>query len=283
MFKWLFEPIPLEHDLTIRIKHAAIGGLVVALFLYVFKPFGSNPIDGWGYFGECLIFGIITSVVAVIHAVCFQFLLNEKYEENWVVWKMIASTFVLIAMIGTANWFYACFSMNGLLNWEHFYAWQQVTFLVGIIPTLVGVFLYQRNLLKKYVASAENLDRNFKEKNVIPSIQKIEFKGDNQNELLSISAESFLYATSASNYVEIFYKKGALIKTAVLRSTLKKLESQVADFDQLYRCHRAYLINLQCVEKISGNAQGYKLHLKETETIIPVSRSLNEEISSKFS
>ena len=283
MFKWLFEPVPLEGNLMTRIKNASIGGIVVALFLYVFKPFGSDPNDSWVYLLECLAFGGITFFTAAIHAIGVDFFLNEKSEENWVVWKTVFSTLLLVMMIGAANWLFSYFVYGGKLNWYHFFQWQKMTFMVGVVPTLVGVFLYQRNLLKKYKASAENLDRSFQKKEVEPATQKIELKGDNQNESLTIEADDFLYATSASNYVEIFYKKDNEIKTSILRSTLKKLETQLSDFDQLYRCHRAYFINLQQVEKISGNAQGYKLHLKNSATIIPVSRSLNEEISNKFS
>jgi hypothetical protein len=32
------------------------------------------------------------------------------------------------------------------------------------------------------------------------------------------------------------------------------------------------------VQKVSGNAQGLKLHLENTETLIPVSRTLHEKI-----
>jgi DNA-binding LytR/AlgR family response regulator len=46
----------------------------------------------------------------------------------------------------------------------------------------------------------------------------------------------------------------------------------------IYRCHKSYLVNLAKVNHVSGNAQGYKLHLKDVEDQIPVSRKLNEEI-----
>ena len=264
MFKWLFEPVPLEGNLMARTRGALIGGVVVALFLYVFKPFGSNP-NNVTHFLECLAFGGITFFTAATHAVGLDFFLNEKSEENWVGWKTVLSTLVLVMLIGTANWLFSYFVYGGKLNLHHFFNWQKMTFMVGVIPTLVGVFLYQRNLLKKYKASAENLDRNFQKKDIALATQKIELKGDNQNESLTMEADDFLYATSASNYVEIFYKKEDEIKTSILRSTLKKLETQLSDFDELYRCHRAYLINLQQVEKISGNAQGYKLHLKNSD------------------
>lgn len=60
------------------------------------------------------------------------------------------------------------------------------------------------------------------------------------------------------------------------------MEENLAEFPEFYRCHRTYIVNLQKVKHISGNAQGYKLHLENIDTLIPVSRSLNEGIAAKF-
>jgi hypothetical protein len=51
---------------------------------------------------------------------------------------------------------------------------------------------------------------------------------------------------------------------------------------QFYRCHRTCLVNLYRVYKVSGNAQGYKLHVEGVEELSPVSRSLNEVIREKL-
>ena len=57
------------------------------------------------------------------------------------------------------------------------------------------------------------------------------------------------------------------------------MEKQLSDLPQFFRCHRTYLVNLDRVGHVSGNAQGYKLHLEGIDNLVPVSRSLNEEIN----
>jgi DNA-binding LytR/AlgR family response regulator len=69
----------------------------------------------------------------------------------------------------------------------------------------------------------------------------------------------------------------------MFRSTLKKMEGQLQAYPFFYRCHRAYIVNMNKVVHISGNAQGFKLHLAGLDDTIPVSRSLNEEIGEKLS
>lgn len=89
-------------------------------------------------------------------------------------------------------------------------------------------------------------------------------------------SEEFLYAESADNYVKVFYTGGQQL----IRSTLKQLEDSFRGNERIFRCHRTYLVNLDRVIHISGNAQGYKLHLEGVVQTIPVSRSLNGQIAS---
>jgi DNA-binding LytR/AlgR family response regulator len=53
-------------------------------------------------------------------------------------------------------------------------------------------------------------------------------------------------------------------------------------YNYFYRCHRSYLVNLNYIRHISGNATGYKLHLEGVNDLIPVSRNLNNEIIEKI-
>ncbi len=43
---------------------------------------------------------------------------------------------------------------------------------------------------------------------------------------------------------------------------------------KVIRCHKSYIVNLNKVNRISGNAKGYKLQIDELDFLIPVSRSL---------
>ena len=60
------------------------------------------------------------------------------------------------------------------------------------------------------------------------------------------------------------------------------MEDALVDNDIFFRCHRAYIINLDKVEQVEGNAQGYKLKVRGTEERVPVSRSLNKEFSDRL-
>jgi DNA-binding LytR/AlgR family response regulator len=54
---------------------------------------------------------------------------------------------------------------------------------------------------------------------------------------------------------------------------LKDIENQFSDIQQLFRCHKAFIANIEKVKGASGNAKGYFLTLHDIEEKIPVSRS----------
>ena len=63
---------------------------------------------------------------------------------------------------------------------------------------------------------------------------------------------------------------------------MKKATETVYPYAVFFRCHRAYIVNLDKIEQVEGNAQGYKLKLQGTEDLIPVSRNLNSEFSDRL-
>jgi DNA-binding LytR/AlgR family response regulator len=107
-------------------------------------------------------------------------------------------------------------------------------------------------------------------------------KGANQSESLALQPADFLFAAAADNYTSINYLQNGLVKQVLFRLTVKNLAEQTASETQIFRCHKSFLVNLEQVAHISGNAQGYKLHLPQNGLTVPVSRSLNSQIKQKM-
>ena len=99
---------------------------------------------------------------------------------------------------------------------------------------------------------------------------------------LEILPEHFLYAKADDNYVEVYHLMNEQKQRKVIRNSLKSIHAFLPTQINFYRCHKSYVINLDYVNHISGNAQGYKFHLKNTEELIPVSRSNNEFVKNYF-
>ena len=264
-----------------RVRQALLFGLFVFLFLLLFQPFGLS-----GYTGSLLLltagYGLTCSVVMLILNVLIVPLFPLWFsEETWTAGKESIWTLANISLIGLANLLYssaagvADFSSTHLLRFEFF------TIAVAVFPVLFSVLLRTSRLETRYRKKSEELNEKLDpgksgtEVLLIPS--------ETEKEQLSLSSEQLLYMQSAGNYTEVFYREEDVVKKKLLRNSLKNLTGALSGHQILFRCHKSYLVNLGQVEKISGNAQGYRLHLRNSGATVPVSRNLNGQIQSLLS
>jgi DNA-binding LytR/AlgR family response regulator len=111
------------------------------------------------------------------------------------------------------------------------------------------------------------------------------FTDTSNKKSLRIPINNFYYATSAQNYIEIFYnnKNGERVRT-VLRNSLKLIEEEMIETAKLplIRCHKAYIINCEKIVDFSGSSKISQFQLKDTETLIPISRNKFAEYKMKY-
>nr|WP_233164240.1 LytTR family DNA-binding domain-containing protein [Snuella sedimenti] len=87
---------------------------------------------------------------------------------------------------------------------------------------------------------------------------------------LSVPINNLLYFESADNYVVVQYLDEGKTKKKLIRNTLKNLENSL-DNSVIKRCHRSFVVNLKSIkliEKVSGK---FFIHIKNSETLIPIS------------
>jgi LytTr DNA-binding domain len=276
---WLAQPYPFSNTWRNAGLSAVGSGLFVLLFLYLFKPFGANVTPGAEirYLLICARFGLITAIITLLVNVLTRVLSKTFEEERWVVWKEITFNLFFISCIGFGNLLLAHFMWNIPLNGQTFWGWQGITFAIGIFPSVVGAMIGQMKMSKRYMAEAAQIApkphplHNGSE-------PMVTLAGENQNEKLQLPPSQIAYISAADNYVRVFFIENGQLKNQMLRTTMKKMEDAVAAHSFLFRCHRTFLVNMELVQKVSGNAQGYRLHLKGIEESIPVSRNLNDRV-----
>lgn len=83
--------------------------------------------------------------------------------------------------------------------------------------------------------------------------------------------DSILYVKSEGNYCRIRYDQEGSIRTELLRISLIEIENLTFG-TSIQRCHRSYLVNTEKIQRVAGNAQGYKLTLFQCKDRVPVSR-----------
>jgi hypothetical protein len=93
---------------------------------------------------------------------------------------------------------------------------------------------------------------------------------DTNPEFIHTDISAIRALTNEKNYTTIYYLSEGKLVSQVLRGSLSFFEDQLSF--PLLRVHRSYIINLEQIEKISGNSQGRTISLKDIGMDFKVSR-----------
>lgn len=269
--KQLFRQKPVQLLTTPREKWMLVLfiSLFIPIFLLLFQPFGVNNYDpthrisGVFLMAACL-FGAVGGFTILIYEFWLAPLLFNR--TNW----MVFSLRIVVGMIFLASAFFLSYNiMGGFHDWRlsSYFEFILNVIAMGIIPTFITLlFLEYRRIRKAY--------ETFRTESGVSSARNklIRLSADHGKEHIAILPKQLLYIEAQGNYVFIFYLEGELIKKNLLRTTMKKLERQLSQYFVL-RCHRSFLVNVNRVTKVSGNAHQLQLHLSGLANHLPVSRS----------
>ncbi len=285
---WLQQPYPLDKNWPHALRVAVYSGLFITLFLFLFRPFGMQiGKDGaLAYLLICTGFGLVTALIILLTNGLSRVFPGIFAESRWVLWKKILFNIFFVGLIGLGNMLYANQIWQWPLTWQTVLGWQGVTFAVGSIPSIFGAFYGLNKLNRRYSLEAARLSAQLTLPHdspaVVPIPREIILTGDNQQERLSLQPEQLVYLSAADNYVQVFYWEKGVLKNKLLRATLRKMEAALSGQSAFFRCHRTFIVNLEKIVRVSGNAQGYRLHFENIPETVPVSRNLNEVIREKF-
>ena len=271
----LKRPYYFEPSLRKRLLTSVFFGGFVFAFLFIFRPFGLGSVFPQGL-PVIAGYGIVTiSVMALLNLLALA-APSFFREENWTVGREIAWVLLNIVLIALVNAWYsvvAGVTPPGNIQLLRFAGY---TLAVGLIPVSVLVIVKENLLARKFSMASEKINNVFSQppEPELPVLIRINAGG---TEILEIDSDKFYYIRSAGNYVEVHFMENGTPSRRVLRSTLKLVIASI-NHPRIIRCHKSFLVNLDKVDEVTGNAQGYSLHLRDVNFQVPVSRQLNDRI-----
>jgi len=261
-------------------RHLFVLGSAIFAFviLWLFQPFGLFVIE------QPLKLGLISLYVAVgaaFHYIQF-FPIQKLFIKHHTILSTILWFLLTIIIIGTSSYAInaVIFKFENLKALRFFYM-QGIILSIMVIPISAFVLIHYNYTLKKRLLIAMSGNAVLKSTPLINkshSDREIVFNSENKKEGLSIALNSFIAVSTIDNYIELQYLNSGVLDKMVLRYSLSKVEKDNEGIDEIFRCHKSFLINKTKIESVSGNAAGYKLKLKDLDTPIPVSRKWNNEI-----
>jgi hypothetical protein len=279
-------PFPLYGSDRRRLVLMFLAGVFVAFFLIVFQPFGTYE---WQHPHKFLLlsgFGLVTFSILLFDGFVIRKFFPDYYkEESWTTGKEILNELLIIMTISIGNYLYSLWINDklapGNFHLPHFLFIVWSTFIIGLFPSVAFTLYNQNRLYNKFKnppqpspISETSLEND--------TVLSLDFRADNGKDGIVLSVSSFLFAEAADNYVDVFFlNERGNVEKLLLRASLSRLEKE-NPVPFLIRCHRSYWVNLHQIEKVSGNAQGYRLHFFSTERSVPVGRSMSENVMEKL-
>ncbi len=164
----------------------------------------------------------------------------------------------------------------GIVVRSTFFNFLKITISIGIFPILGLLFFTERTLSKRNIKRAQLLSKQLPqitvEEPITLQIQEESVKASS----IVMQLSDFVYAQSEGNYVTIYHLEDGALVQKLIRLSLKQLEIQLENLSQIKRCHRSYLINIQHIITIKGNARSLTIQLDKVSENIPVSRSFSK-------
>jgi hypothetical protein len=294
--KWvelLKQPCPYTSAVKSKLGVAAFFGFFIWGFLIIFKPFELHTFSVKQQWIITCLYGLITFSGVFISVVLLPLVYSSYFrEESWTTGKQISFTVFIIVFVGILNYLLSPMLVQTRLNLEDALWFQGITLAVAILPVSLFIMIRQNQMLQQYKAEADRIEKRLHQKQESER-QYEKIKGEQSSETLILAGEyqddkievlkNDLYViVAASNYVKVYYQRQDKLVYAIIRLTMKKAEEILAPYNNFLRCHRAYIINLDKVVHVEGNAQGFKIQVEKMDGLLPVSRNLNVEFSDKL-
>ncbi len=282
LLKFLKNPYPFIFNAYSFLVPSVVT-FVLILFL---KPLGFSSVE----FSERLLIAfIISSIIAgsIALGVKVLQLVFPRYmnEDTWTLgreislWLLVLLIIIFsisIVFIGVVMYQY---QEQTTVSWRLFFYvfWRTAYFTLGfsIIPMLILILFeqhnHQRKQLKKATQFSDTLKRELKDVKQATT-EKISFNSDKNVKELQVKSEDIIFIKSDGNYIEVHYKHVETTKRKLIRNTIKTVEG-ILPKTQFFRCHNRFIININFITNVKGNARGLYLELDNSEEVIPVSRS----------
>ena len=248
------------------LRDSIVYGVFIWALLYLLQPFGFSMFSG----NKCLIafvFGLVTSVCYVCYAWTVLRQLHA-HIKTWRIWHQGFAVLGLIFFIAFCNFLLFSYIFDYPITLQLFLMFLQWTFIIGLIITALSIGIeYNRSLRDRIEALLSNTSEE--QKDIVITIHDTNVRGND----LMIPINDLLYIEAQKNNVSVCYLKDGKPTSMEIHTTLTAVIEELKAYENIFQCHRSFVVNVNNITSARGNSNGYQLTLGPCTNSIPVSRS----------
>ena len=222
--------------------------IIVFLILYLLQPFGFSMYQG-NKLLVSLLFGFVTFCSCLVFGLAERPL--HKNITPWRIWHESLSILCLILFIGICNFLVFSVVFSFPITLDLLLLFLYWTLIIGVFVTICSVSLSYYRYLRNQLEAL--LDKT--------TDQQTDIKAQKNN-------------------VSVCYINNDKIATAEIHTTLAAVLDDLQTYQNIFQCHRSFVVNLNNITSAQGNSNGYQLKLGTCPTIVPVSRTYVPKLKS---
>lgn len=258
------------------LRDSIVYGVVIWAILFVLQPFGFSMYRGSKFLVAAL-FGLVTSGCYAVYGLSVVRTLHARVKP-WRIWHQAFTVLGLISFIAVCNFILFSFIFKYPITLRFFLAFLYWTMIIGIIITTLAIVIdYNRNLRDRMEELLSNTTEE--QKDISITISDHNVRGND----LTIPINDLLYIEAQKNNVSVCFVKDGKLQTTEIHTTLTAVAEELKDYENIFQCHRSFIVNVNNITSARGNSNGYQLTLGKATVrrdsgntcpaIIPVSRS----------
>ena len=258
------------------LRDSIVYGVVIWAMLFVLQPFGFSMYRGSKFLVAAL-FGLVTSGCYAVYGLSVVRTLHARVKP-WRIWHQAFTVLGLILFIAVCNFILFSFIFKYPITIRFFLAFLYWTMIIGtIITTLAIVIDYNRNLRDRMEELLSNTAEE--QKDISVTISDHNVRGND----LTIPINDLLYIEAQKNNVSVCFVKDGEPPATEIHTTLTAVAEELKDYENIFQCHRSFIVNVNNIKSARGNSNGYQLTLGKATgrrdsgntcpASIPVSRS----------
>jgi hypothetical protein len=265
---FLQKPYPFNEDLKRNTKVIFFISIGIFVFLLLFQPISINDLPNRQKLNLMIGLGVITFLSLSLNLLIIPSLFPRIFlRREWIVWKEILWNLWMLFTISIG--YLASYRVLGILEFDLNMVMKLL--LIAIVPLTLLIVFNQNRLLRLHLKTAHELNAWLKESKS-DAEKLVHFDSEYQKDKLSIKIKYLLLIRSADNYIEVFWKDGIVVKSQLIRSSLSRAQELLHDFNYIFKCHRSFLVNVNFIDRVEGNSQGYRLFFENLDFDVPVSK-----------
>ena len=271
---FLHQPYPFYYQGKDLHKFCLVIFGMALFFNYVFQPFSVyEPEHKFHYFWISVIHSI--SPVILFYLIGWILKPEKHLQDNWILKNEVVVFSTVLFLTGVCQFLIRDIIYDNSDNWSWHYLFEEIsnTLLVGFLFAAILVPINLNRVQKINQIHADVINNGLKSMTLESKEHIINIQTQVKADDFLLDIHEFIYAKADGNYLEIVLQKGEQCERLLKRITSKELENQLAHFDFIMKVHRSFLVNLNKIESVSGNAGGYKVAFKGISELVPVSRN----------